>query len=494
MIERILNYLRPNGKPGANAAGERAFAGADMGRLQSDWIAPDLSSDAALRSNIRVLRNRWRDLEKNNDYARRFLAEFQVNVIGPEGFSFRNMARNDDADRTLDSVGNTLIQEEWTRWADSYCDMSGEMRFSEMEQLAGRTMARDGEVILQMVPGANNPFRFALHILEADHLDEDLNRPPKPGLNEIRMGVEVDGWRRRVAYYIRRSHPGDVFHPHVGRMHERVPAENIIHLFVRERPGQTRGYPLGVSAIKGLRNLGAYEEAEVVAARMQASKGVFYESDAQQGGGNPYQQKDEQGRRKANFEPGMEHALPPGVRAVVYNPTHPNQNYSHFRGGMLKGISAGLISSYPTLAQDPAGINFSMIRAGLIIERDVWKLYQHTVKSQFHLRVFPRWLEMGMLSGAVDLPLAKFDKFNRPRFRGRRWEFVDPAREGRAAQRLIQTGLTSRHRHLDERNESFDEVAEELEIEQARLIKAGLAMPIEETDPDPNDTELSDDS
>jgi capsid protein len=56
--------------------------------------------------------------------------------------------------------------------------------------------------------------------------------------NEIRLGVEVDGWGRPVAYYVNPYHPSD----QGGSLaRERIPAEFITHLYDPARVNQTRG-------------------------------------------------------------------------------------------------------------------------------------------------------------------------------------------------------------------------------------------------------------
>ncbi|MCK7513853.1 MAG: ATP-dependent Clp protease proteolytic subunit [Desulfobacterales bacterium] len=52
----------------------------------------------------------------------------------------------------------------------------------------------------------------------------------------------------------------------------RIPAEQILHTFITERINQPRGVPWMHSAMTRLNNLGAYEEAEIVAARIGAAK------------------------------------------------------------------------------------------------------------------------------------------------------------------------------------------------------------------------------
>ena len=60
----------------------RTYSGANQGRLFADFLASNNSADAELSLALPTLRNRSRDLARNNEYARRFLHLIKTNVIG----------------------------------------------------------------------------------------------------------------------------------------------------------------------------------------------------------------------------------------------------------------------------------------------------------------------------------------------------------------------------------------------------------------------------
>ena len=45
----------------------------------------------------------------------------------------------------------------------------------DIQRLVIESVARDGEVLVVKVRNFDNPFGFAVQIIEADHLDEDFN-------------------------------------------------------------------------------------------------------------------------------------------------------------------------------------------------------------------------------------------------------------------------------------------------------------------------------
>src|SRR6202008_1738763 len=139
----------------------------------------------------------------------------------------------------------------------------------QADKLIMRSCFRDGDCIIRKVPGyKHSPSRFAIQLIEADQLDENYVWNLAPDMY-IRMGVEMDEWRRPVAYHLWRQHPGDLF-PNLDRI--RIPADEIVNPFLAERIGASRGVSQMCSSAVRLRHLSKYEESEVVAARAQACK------------------------------------------------------------------------------------------------------------------------------------------------------------------------------------------------------------------------------
>ena len=79
-----------------------------------DFIASSFSADSELKTSLPVLRNRSRDLARNNEYAKRYLNLIKTNVVGERGFSVQVRARNDD--RSLDAAGNAIIENAFSSW------------------------------------------------------------------------------------------------------------------------------------------------------------------------------------------------------------------------------------------------------------------------------------------------------------------------------------------------------------------------------------------
>tara|TARA_Y100000034_G_scaffold71992_1_gene86853 strand:+ start:2053 stop:3546 length:1494 start_codon:yes stop_codon:yes gene_type:complete len=452
----------------------RSYAASIVDRLTKDWTTTNRTAGAELKTALKPLRARSRELSRNNDYARRFLKMVGSNVVGPTGIKLQVRAREPDG--RLDKFANRHIEENFIKWGKpGVCTMDGKMSWTEAQRMMVESVARDGEIIIRMVKGAAaaNEFGFALQFLEADHLDESLNKS-LPNGRRIEMSIEFDAWRRPVAYHFLDKHPGDEFYSLGGRTYTRVPAEQILHPFIIERPDQPRGVPWMSSAMLRLQMLGGYEEAEVVAARIGASKMGFFtspDSDSYEGGG-----EDADSNLTMELEPGVFEQLPSGVSVQTFDPDHPAGQFGDFMKTCLRGIASGLNVCYTGLANDLEGVNFSSIRQGTIEERDHWRVLQRWSIEHFHVPVFEAWLVSFLSSGMTTLPMRRFDKFNVPVWSPRGWQWVDPLKEVNANIAAVGAGFKSKSEVAAEQGRDLEEIFDALAAEQELAEAKGIDL------------------
>lgn len=457
------------------------FQTALISRLTQSWTQTSLSPDAQARMDLKIVRNRTRELRDNNDYGKKFCTMLKTNVLGDQGIHFRNKAK--DPDRVVagklvpgppDLFANRLIADRWYRWGrKEHCTVTGKLNWCDVQNIALETVAVDGECLIRKVyrTKAENPFGFTLQMIETDYLDDDFDTTLENG-NEVRMGVELDAWGRPVAYHLRTWNPNDTFITQRGPQRRyRVPASEIIHLFVNRRALQTRGISWMATSGYRMNMLGKYEEAEVTAARAAACKMGFLTKTS---GNQEYVgEEDDDGNKLMEAEPGALEELPFGMDIKSLDWNHPNSSYQVFMKTALRGIAAGLGVSYNSLANDMESVNFASGKLGLEDEREVWKAVQYWFIESFCEEVFSEWLLSAMTTGALDpLPMSKFDKFNAPYFIGRRWAYINPQQEVSADVSKLNARLASHSRILAERNvdrdELFDEIADDMEAAAAR--------------------------
>jgi lambda family phage portal protein len=430
-----------------------------------------------IRWDLRGLISHSRQQAQNNDYLKAYFDILRRNVIGHSGVALQNKALMDNG-KAPDKLANDLIEagfEEWGKLAN--CTVDGSLSWKGVQSVGVQAMARDGTVLVREYRGKQfGPFAYQLQLLEIDFLDIEMNLSLSSG-GMVKMGVEFDKDGRKVAFHLFKHHPGDT---QIGMARERmrVPADSMFCMFRPERPGQILGVPWAYSALRRLNMTRGYEEASITAARVGAAQMGFYVPTTDTSEMDPSEITNlaatDKGHLVKEMEPGVIETLPVGYDFKSNDAKYPTAEFGPFMRTIIQGAAAGLGVSYPTLANDLTGVNFSSLRAGKGEERDEWRDIQHMVAEQMHDRVFGNWLPMALLTGKVRLPLAKVDKFLKPQWRPRGWAYVSPGEEASANQREMAAMIRSPQEIVASRGTDLETVFSELKAAKDLAKSFGL--------------------
>ena len=420
---------------------KRSYAAANTGNLFADFKGSERSSDSELRPALKTIRSRARDLARNNEYAKKYLNLLKNNVIGDRGFTLQVKAT--DSVGRLDQDGNSKTEHAFRKWGKlGNCTVDGTLSWVDAQKLAIESLARDGEVFIVKHRGAKFHDSFAIEFIEPDQIDEQKNER-LPNGNSIRMGVELNKFRKPVAYHVLTYHPGDYDFTTSAKTpkHVRIPANKMIHLYDPIRAGQTRGEPWMTSAIPAMKQLGALREAAIVNARIGASKMGFFTSPS----GDGFIADDLQANMPImEASPGTFHQLPNGIDFKTFDPQYPNNEFDAFHKAVLKGIASALGVSYFALSNDLESVSYSSIRQGALEERDNYRNLQNFMIDHFVRVIYDEWLSAAMEINSFGIPVRQYDRFSEAAtFRGKAWNWVDPQKEMNAAVLGLKTGVLS---------------------------------------------------
>ena len=101
-LAKRFGYVKPQ---------KRSYNGANVSRLTSDWLSPSTTADEEIRRDLKKLRGRCRELERNNDYVRRYLDGMENNVLGAHGIGLQMKVM--DQPRHPDRFANFAIEKAW---------------------------------------------------------------------------------------------------------------------------------------------------------------------------------------------------------------------------------------------------------------------------------------------------------------------------------------------------------------------------------------------
>ncbi len=424
----------------------RQYAAARYSRLTTGFGIGNTTADSELRTSLSALRSRSRQLLRDAAYAKRAQAIVVNNVIGAGvGMQAQVMTTRN----VLAEGVNDAIEAAWDEWCCSESSHTGgTLHFCDLERAALGQVFAAGEVFIRKHPRRFGRSRvpLALELIEAERIADEYNGVSDAG-NQIRNGVEVDGFERPVAYYIRRRHPGDILTVSTARdAIDRIPAAEIFHLKLTTRWPQTRGEPWMHAAILKLNDMAEYTAAELIAARASAN----YFGTVKSAQDNPLsedQQSD--GTRTYDMEPGVIQMLAPGDEFTFHAPNRPNAALDPFMRHMLREVAAAVGVSYESLSRDYSQSNYSSSRLALLDDRDTWRVLQQWWIRSFREPLHREWLALAVMAKAVtgvtvEAYANDMARYEAVRFKPRGWSWIDPTKEVQAYKEAEKAGYITK--------------------------------------------------
>lgn len=440
----------------------RAYDGAKLGRRTEGWIAAGTGANAEIAPAIARLRDRSRDLVRNNPYAAKAVTALVSNMVGT-GLQPRARAATPELAAAADRL--------WSDFARA-ADADGLTDFAGLQALIVRSLVESGEVLVRLRERRIEdglPVPLQLQVLEADHLDSGKSEDLRDG-GFVLQGIEFDALGRRRAYWLYPRHPGD------GRgslVANRVPAERLLHLFERLRPGQARGVPWFAPVMLKLRDLDAYDEAELVRKKIEACFAAFV-TGVQDEETLGKSRIEADGKRIETFEPGMIEYLEPG-RDVKFASPSASGGYAEYMRLQLHAIAAGVGLTYELLTGDLSQVNYSSIRAGLIeFRRRMEALQWQLLVPGLCQPVWRRFVLAAQAAGKLPDGDIGAD-WTAPRF-----EAVDPMKDIQADILAVRAGVMTLKEAIARQGYEPAQVLAEIAAVNAELDQLGITL---DTDP-----------
>lgn len=448
---------------------EGASTGARMGSFGMSSAGPNASAFRGLTT----LRKRARELERNNPSTKGGIDSFVSNLVGTDISPSWNLDNQEQKDE---------LQQLWDD-SQSEMDFYGSSDFYGTQELACRSVVRDGEVLARfhdVDPEMGLIVPLQVQLLEADHLDAAYNDISPEG-NEIRFGIE---WRnaRRYKYWLYADHPGESFL--TGSNLTRIPidASEIAHVFRPLRAGQARGISWLAPIIVKLHDIDIYDDAEVVRKKAAALWGGFIYSDKPVGdrsmGGSTGSRKN--GVQSLRLEPGTFPVLDNNQKVAFSETADVGNNYLDYMKTQFRLIARGLGITYEQLTGDLEGVNYTSLRAGLIEFRRLCEtIIARTLVFQYCRPWVNRWIYTAVLNRVTStISVSEYLKnpriFHRVDWNMDGWDFTDPVKDRVAEVMDIRNGIATRGQKISKRGGNIDRVDKQNAAEQQKAKDNGL--------------------
>ena len=412
-----------------------------------------------------LVANKARDLVQNNPYVSGMQKRFVTTAIGEGSWPRPKVYRGNDK-FDFDKELNQEIVKRFEKWADDAC-ANGDT-FYQLQRIALRAMFTDGTFLIR-----KHRIRGELKLegLEGDYLDK--LRDVDNGKERIVGGVELDQFNKPIAYWLKKRFPSENNTDSV-----RVPADQIIHLYDRQRASHVSGICHFASVVMNLYGVNEYRQATMNLARVATGFGVFVESPYPQdmfGGAGA--ETDEAGNEYQFVTPGGIHYLRPGEKVGQVKPENPGAQYESFLRNELRAASVGAGVSYESISNDASQGSFSSTRQMLLFERAMARYTFSILEEKFFNKVYDWFINHEYDFNGLRLPNFEQDKH---RYMACSWsrpktEWVDPLKDTKAAKLEVEMGINSLSELAETAGRDIEEIVATRKYEKELFEKAGFA-------------------
>lgn len=470
-IERDLRHGR----------GFKGYQGASKKRGYASWKPGSGSADDDILDDLEDLRNRSRDLIRNDCHAAGLIDTWVANVVGS---GLRPQCRINAAALGISEAqaeefrtrAEGIFRSFWRR-----ADSAGLLSFGRLQALAVRQVWENGDVVLIPRP---NPALFPslqLQIVEADRVMTPHAKVADP---YYRDGIRINDRGEHVSISVKNTHPGDQLGKLKWDDFVEIPIvdastglRNVFHLMNHQRPGQSRGVPALAPALLLFRDLAQYFRAELTAAKVAACFAVFVTTPdpLAMAGGSSRVAAD--GKRDETLEPGMVRYLSPGEAISSATPGRPNTAFDQFVMRMLRAIGTTVRTPYELVSQDFSQTTYTSGRMALNEVRRAFTDAKAWLVEELCQPIWERVLEEAFLAGELQAPgfYENWELYTQARWVGPGWTWVDPQKEVAATVQAMESNLTTFADECAARGLDWEEVLEQRSREVKKVKELGLA-------------------
>ena len=425
----------------------------------------------ALPQTRGVLRRRSRYECRNNTYAKGLISTLAGDLIGTGP---RLQMTTPDADF------NAFVEAEWRAWADT-------VHLADTLRLMDETRRRDGECFALF---ARNPDAEAaglpgvdLLLIEGDQVAHPFGAAYGPVSGKGDDGVVCDPVTGRVlGYKVLKAHPGDM------RLYadkfeaDDVDADQVIHWFKRDRPGQLRGLPELAAALPLFAYLRRIDLATLAREEVAASMTAVLESDMPTSG----EAEDFTPFEQIEIDRGMMVTLPAGQKLHQFESNRPGAVHGQYVDTILRSIGRAVDVPFGVVAGDSSKYNYSSGRLDLL----AYDRRQDSERNLFRTKVLDRVLRAWWAEFQLMYPQALLVSPNPNRLPAHGWYFdarpsIDPLKDATADAQNLTNGVTSGTQVCAEYGQDLETVLDELVKERDMRLARGLPLPAYLKDPVP---------
>jgi lambda family phage portal protein len=435
------------------------YGAAKTNQFTYSWQPTNQDPNTIIGASSEKVRARGRQLDRDFPYF--YNARNQiVNYVVGDGIKFRSRVKSPDG--RLDKMTIQKIQDSFSRWADK-ASTDGKQHFYELQALGKSDDVVAGESFFIKNFGDRSRYiPYTLQPIDADQLQNNYTVEANDRGNLVVNGVEFN----------KKTGAVDAYHFQENRYNHKVvrmPAENVIHIFKMDRPGQVRGISQLVSAIQTAHLLKSYLDSEQGSVAMASRWLGFVTKDDPSGFQSAFSEAgtgDDAENRFMDIEDATIEFLNENEKIQFADPQRPSGNFKEYVRLILRMLAVTSGAPYELISGDYEGLNYTVLRG---TRNDFYDRLRPVIARHIRQFCWPAikpFFSTGVMSGRLDLPGFMSDPWI---YQEAEWlppgmSPVDPLKEGKADISLINQNLMSPFEAASRRGRDLDRIYEEIQL------------------------------
>jgi|LGOV01.1.fsa_nt_gb lambda family phage portal protein len=497
LLDKAIGYFAPvKGAQRLQARMAMAIAGGYTGartdrRQTYNWGLRDSDADSAILGDLPTLRARSRDLERNAPLAAGAINTKVTSIVGtglkPRAAIDRDILKG-LTEEQADAWERAAEREFKLATSSADFDIERGHGFLASQALVLRGVLSAGDIFVNLPRKARpgNPYNLRINFIEADRV---CNPDGKPDTATLVAGIDKDADGAPVRCHVTKHHPGNLRN---AKKRQWTPLEfynksgrcQVLHIYRKLRPGQTRGVPDLAPVIELLKQYSKYTDHEVQAAVVSSLFTVFVRNAtgspqiSMPAVGGTSQTQDQIDTEGMELGAGSVVGLLPGEDITIADPNRPNTAAEAFLNAMAQQIGVAIELPVELLVKHFTS-SYSASRAALL---EAWRFFMTArtwLADQYCQPIWETVITEAVARGRLAAPGFFTDPLVRMAYLGCEWTGdamgqLNPVQEVNAAKIKIETGLSTKSRETAalnggdwERDEK--QRAKEQKVEAARL-------------------------
>jgi len=431
--------------------------------------------EADLHLDLPALRDRSRDLYRNNPIARGAVNE-KVSIVVGAGHIVDPQVNRDALGISVDQAQEWegLAAQLFRAHAKSAEIHAGRMMsFAEMEALVLQSTLLSGDMLVfdRFIERPGAIFASCMQLVEGDRLANPFGQMDS---DDISGGVKRDKDGAPVQYHVLRRHPGEYRRSGGATEGDWFDAfskdgrRRVHHLYFHKRPGQVRGEPFLAPVIAALKQLDRYSEAELFAAVVNSCFAVKVKTESGEGLDLPAPPSSSAAagddREISLTEPGMIVDLATDEDITGFTPGRPSATFEPFFRAIVSQLAVALDTTEEVLMRSFKA-SYSASRGALEVAYRFAHSYEAWLVARFCQPVYEAVISEAVARGRLAAPGFFSDPFIRAAWLNAGWTgparlSLNPKAESEADKLDLEMGITDKYRLAAKRGNLFDNVAE----------------------------------